>query len=171
MMGNLAEPVWKFCYPNLTVIASHLFVSDAAKAMIENRVESVIVFENDSVVGIITLRDMILDVVAKGLDSSKTRIKQVIKKIFFTIQKDEPVSNALKIMKEKDISRLIVMDGQRPLGVIRRRKMGGNMDVREVFLPELEDPSVFICPYCKNNFENLEGFQSHMETHFNLKQG
>ncbi len=76
---SLSEPVSKFVYPKITVIASDLTIKDAAKSMHANNVESVLVFEEDHVIGIITEKDILKDVVAEGLDPSKTIVAQIVK--------------------------------------------------------------------------------------------
>ncbi len=55
--------------------------------MAERMVESVIVFEGESVVGIITDRDILSDVVAAGLDPLKVKVSQIMIKPLATFQK------------------------------------------------------------------------------------
>ncbi len=100
-------------------------LSDAAKIMAEKMGESVIVFEGESVVGIITDRDILSDVIAAGLDPLKVKVSQIMRKPLATISKDATVRDAINIMAEKNIRRLVVMDGSRPLGIVRRKQLGG----------------------------------------------
>lgn len=165
--NSLSESVSKYIYPKLTTIASELTVSDAAKIMAEKLVESVIVFEGESVVGIITDRDILNDVVAEGLDPLKIKVSQIMRKPLITIPKDSTVREAINIMAEKNIRRLVVMDGSRPLGVIRRKQLGGFLQVKGVILPELEHPSIFSCPYCHEELDSLNSISKHInENHF-----
>ncbi len=144
-----------------------LTISDAAKIMTEKMVESVIVFEGESVVGIITYRDILSDVVAAGLDPLKVKVSQIMRKPLATISEDATVRDAIKIMAEKNIRRLVVMDGSRPLGLVRRKQLSGVLQVRGVILPELEHPSVFTCPYCREEFDSLNSISKHInESHF-----
>lgn len=164
---SLSEPVSKYIYPKLTTIASELTVSDAAKIMIEKMVESIIVFENESVVGIITDRDILNDVVAEGLDPLKIKVSQIMRKPILTIPKDATVREAINIMAENNIRRLLVMDDSRPLGIIRRKQLSGVLHVRGVILPELENPTVYSCPYCSEKFDSLQSISKHInESHF-----
>ena len=164
---SLSDPVTNFIYPKLTTIAGELTVSDAAKIMAEKMVESVIVFEGDSVVGIITDRDILGDVVAEGLDPLKIKVSQIMRKPLITIAKEATVRDAIKIMAENNIRRLVVMDGSRPLGIIRRKQLSGVLQVRGVILPELEHPTVFTCPYCREKLDSLNSISKHInESHF-----
>ncbi len=165
--NSLSEPVSKYIYPKLTTISSELTISDAAKIMAEKMVESVIVFEGESVVGIITDRDILSDVVAAGLDPLKVKVSQIMRNPLATISKDATVRDAINIMAEKNIRRLVVMDGSRPLGLVRRKQLSGVLQVRGVILPELEHPSVFTCPYCREEFDLLNSISKHInESHF-----
>jgi CBS domain-containing protein len=166
--NSLAEPVSKYIYPKLTTISSELTISDAAKIMAEKLVESIIVFEGESVVGIITDRDILSDVVAQGLDPLKVRVSQIMRKPLFTIPKDATVRDAINIMAEKNIRRLVVMDGSRPLGIVRRKQLSGVLQLRGIILPELEHPTVLTCPYCPEEFDSQNSISKHInESHFN----
>jgi len=165
--NSLSDPVSKYIYPKLTTISSALTISDAAKIMAEKMVESVIVFEGESVVGIITDRDILSDVIAAGLDPLKVKVSQIMRKPLITIPKDATVRDAINIMAEKNIRRLVVMDGSRPLGLVRRKQLSGVLQVREVILPELEHPSVFTCPYCREEFDSVNSISKHInKSHF-----
>ena len=166
--NSLAEPVSKYIYPKLTTISSELTVSDAAKIMAEKMVESIIVFEGESVVGFITDRDILSDIVAAGLDPLKIKVSQIMRKPLITISKDFTVREAINIMAEKNIRRLVVMDGSRPLGLVRRKQLGGVLQLRGVILPELEHPTVLTCPYCPEEFDAQNSISKHInESHFN----
>ena len=166
--NSLAEPVSKYIYPKLTTISSELTVSDAAKILAEKMVESIIVFEGESVVGFITDRDILSDVVAAGLDPLKVKVSQIMRKPLFTIPKDATVRDAINIMTEKNIRRLVVMDGSRPLGLVRRKQLSGVLQLRGVILPELEHPTVLTCPYCPEEFDSQNSISKHInESHFN----
>lgn len=165
--NSLSDSVSKYIYPKLTTISGELTVSDAAKIMAEKMVESVIVFEKESVVGIITDRDILSDVVAEGLDPLKVKISQITRKPLATIQKNATVREAISIMAEKNIRRLVVMDGSRPLGLVRRKQLSGILQLRGIILPELEHPTVFTCPYCHEKFNSIDSISKHInENHF-----
>ncbi len=165
--NSLSDSVSKYIYPKLTTISGELTISDAAKIMAEKMVESVIVFEGESVVGIITDRDILSDVVSEGLNPLKVKVSQIARKPLITIKKDATVREAISIMAEKNIRRLVVMDGTRPLGIIRRKQLGGFLQLKGIILPELEHPSEFTCPYCHEKFNSISSISKHLnERHF-----
>src|SRR5574341_1730917 len=111
----LNEPVTKFMNPKMTTVASNLTIKDATKAMVDSKIDSILVFEHGKIIGMVTEKDILHDVVAKGLDPTKTIIKKITKGPLITIQKNATVRDALKLMKKHDIRRLVVMD-KRPIG-------------------------------------------------------
>ena len=97
-------------------------VCEAAKRMAENCCGSVLVMEDDErTVGIFTERDLLTRVVAKGLDPSRTRVREVMTADLETIDADAPVSAAIRRMDEGCFRHLPVVEGGRILGVISAR--------------------------------------------------
>jgi len=164
----LNEPVSKFINKKMTTIASDLTIQDAAKAMAESKIGSILVFEKNKIIGMVTEKDILRDIVAKGLDPSSTTLKDIAKGPLITIKKTSPVKEALEIMKKHDIRRLIVMD-KRPIGLITQKMVCGNLTDRNITLPELEIPDKTSCPYCSENFENNKSLSQHIDkTHIKL---
>ncbi len=160
----LNETLSKYTNPKLTAVSSELTVTDAAKVMSESKTDSVLVFENDNVVGIITDKDIISGVVAKGIDPSKITVKEITHKPVIKIHKDSKVKDAIELMNKHDIRRLIVEDDQRPIGVISRKKIVGNMGEFSIALPELELPNKIKCPYCESEFDDKLTLSKHIDS-------
>lgn len=158
----LNEPVSKFTNKKMTTISSDLTIQDAAKAMAESKVESILVFEKSKIIGMVTEKDILRDIVAKGLDPATTTLKEITKSPLITIKKTAPVKDALEIMKKHDIRRLIVMD-KRPIGLITQKMVCGNLTDRNIVLPELEIPDKTTCPYCNANFGKSKALGNHIK--------
>jgi CBS domain-containing protein len=73
------------------------------------------VCDNDKVVGIVTDRDITVRATADGLDPSTARVRDVMTPGIVSCQDDQDVAEAAKIMKEKQIRRLPVMNRARRL--------------------------------------------------------
>lgn len=160
-LNLLKEPVIKFTNPKMTAVASNLTIYDAAKVMSDAKIDSILVFENGEIIGIMTEKDILHDVVAKGLDPKKTTVKKITKSPLITIQKDATVRDALEIMKKNDIRRLVVMD-KRPVGLITQKMVCGNVKEDAFTLPELVSDKIF-CPYCSSQFENKKILSKHVD--------
>ncbi|MGH9998836.1 MAG: CBS domain-containing protein [Nitrosopumilaceae archaeon] len=160
-LNLLNEFVIKFINQKMTAVASNLTIDDAAKAMADSKVDSILVFEHGEIIGIMTEKDILHDVVAKGLDPKKITIKKITKSPLITIQKDATVREAIKIMKKHDIRRLVVMD-KRPIGLITQKMVCGNVREDAFTLPELVSDKMF-CPYCSSQFENKKVLSNHID--------
>jgi len=160
----LNEPLSKYTNPKLIAVSSELTVTDAAKVMNESKVDSVLVFENESVIGIVTDKDILGGVVAKGIDPSKITIKEITHKPVIKIHKDAKVKDAIELMTKHDIRRLIVEDDQRNIGIISRKKIVGDMNEYAIALPELEIPNKIKCPYCSSEFDDKQTLSSHIDS-------
>ncbi len=158
----LNEPVYKFTNPKMTTIESNLTIQDAAKAMSESKVDSILVFEDNKVIGIVTEKDILYDVVAKGLDPTRTILKQITKSPLITIPKTSSVREALDLMKKNDIRRLVVMD-KRPIGLITQKIVCGNLESNKILLPELEIYDKTFCPYCTMQFKDTKSVCEHID--------
>lgn len=160
-LNLLKENVLKFTNPKMTVVSSDLTIQDAAQAMVDSKIDSILVFEHGQIIGIITEKDILYNVVAEGLDPKKTTVKKITKSPLITIQKDATVKDALEIMKKHDIRRLVVMD-KRPIGLITQKMVCGNVSDDAFTLPELVSNKIF-CPYCSSQFENKRILSKHVD--------
>ena len=71
-------------------------VSEAAKKMVEHKALDVMVVDVDNkVVGILTYRKILEEVVAKGLDSSKVKCEDAVSTNFETISAKDDVKEAI----------------------------------------------------------------------------
>lgn len=158
----LNEPVYKFTNPKMTTMANNLTIQDAAKAMAESQVDSILAFENGKIVGMVTEKDILYDVVAKGLDPTKTTLKEITRSPLITISKTSSVREALELMKKFDIRRLVVVD-KRPIGLITQKMICGNLKNNHLLLPELETIDKTFCPYCSQNFKDNKSVCKHID--------
>lgn len=113
-------------------------VDDAVKAMWENQVGSVfIVDEKDRIVGIVTQRD-ILYTGYRGLCGKGIPVRDVMTENPITVKADDPVEEAIRKMKDADVSHLPVVNEEgRPVGALSMRDiMDASMLLLRVLLGE-----------------------------------
>ncbi|TBR22090.1 MAG: CBS domain-containing protein [Candidatus Nitrosotenuis sp.] len=164
MTDVLDRPVSEFMETRLLAQVSELTITDAVNTMIENGIDSVIVLEDNEVSGIVTYKDILYDVVAKGRDPLKTTIKEIMHKPLIVIHRDAKVREAISLMSKNNIRRLIVTDDNRPIGIISQKTMVGNMTDYAIALPELEIPNKIRCPYCSSIFDDKKILSSHIDS-------
>ncbi len=159
----LNEPVSSFTNHHMTTIDVGLTVSEAAKAMVRTKSDSILVYTNYNVIGIITLKDILEKIVVEGKDPTKTTAGVIATKPIIKIHKDAKVREAIDLMTKNDIRRLVVMSDDRPIGLISRKALVGNMGGLAADLPELEIPDKIKCPYCSSQFDDKHTLSSHID--------
>ncbi len=82
---------------------------DCAKKMIKEKVGSLVVLENNLLKGIITEKDLV-NAMAQGLDKKKIPVKEVMTKQVITINPQMDLLEAIRLMSEKEVRRLPVVD-------------------------------------------------------------
>jgi CBS domain-containing protein len=100
------------------VLESDSPVMDAARVMRDSDIGDVIVIEGGSVCGIVTDRDIVVRGIASGKDPATTRLGEICSKDVTTVSSDTPVEEAVRLMRDRAIRRLPVVDGDRPVGVV-----------------------------------------------------
>jgi len=159
----LNEPVSKYTDHHMTTIDSKYMINAAAKTMVDSNVESILVFENSKIIGIVTIKDIFRDVVAKGKDPSKVLLKDIVKRKIIKINKDSKVKDAIDLMNKNDIRRLVVENEERPIGIISQKTIIGNLGKYAAVLPELEIPNKIRCPYCSSLFDDKKILSKHID--------
>ncbi|MFN2545644.1 MAG: cyclic nucleotide-binding/CBS domain-containing protein [Actinomycetota bacterium] len=99
-------------------------LADAARRMWEQQTGSLLVMEGGGLVGIITERD-ILKAVATGTELEKTTVEQVMVRDLVTIHPGASLREAARVMNDKWIRHLPVMDGTKLVGILSQRDLAG----------------------------------------------
>ena len=84
---------------------------DAAQLMRDNGIGDVVVVEDDRLVGIVTDRDIVVRVLAERSDPSAVRLGEICSRDLTTIAPDASVGQAVRLIREKSIRRLPVVEG------------------------------------------------------------
>lgn len=97
-------------------------VSNVAQLMKKENVGSIPVIESKptkKLLGIVTDRDLTLQVVAKALDAKSTKIADVMTRKIITCRTDDDIQKAVDAMAENQLRRIIVVDNdQKVVGII-----------------------------------------------------
>ena len=123
-MGELVKPpsiVADIMSSPVTTIDGEVSVRDSSQTMIDKQIGSIIVTERDQPRGIVTERDLVERVVAPCRDPNQTKIKEIMSTPLITISKETGILDAMRKMRKKDISRLVVMDDGTLIGLISEK--------------------------------------------------
>ena len=103
---------------NPIVVGPQDSVVDCARAMEEKHVGSLIVKENDQLLGILTERDIAIKVVARGQSPKALKAKDVMVDHVITVEPDVDLIEAIHLMRDHDIRHVPVSQGKKLLGLI-----------------------------------------------------
>jgi CBS domain-containing protein len=115
---------------NVVTASPDTTVHKVATLMAGKNVGAVLVVDGEELVGIITERDVVFRVVARGLDASTTAVVDVMTPEPHTTTPDVPFGSALAVMHEKGFRHMPVIEDGKPVGIVSARSA---MD------PEMED--------------------------------
>jgi CBS domain-containing protein len=100
------------CRKDVVAVAGTASLVIVAKAMREAHVGSVVVIEGRKPIGIVTDRDIVLEVVAMGLDPANMTAADVMTSSPVVAQPGDDALWALKTMRDRGVRRLPVVDAQ-----------------------------------------------------------
>lgn len=94
------------------------------KTMSKANIGSVVVTEKGRVIGILTEKDIVRDVLAKGKAYKTVRVDSIMKHPVRTIPPDTDVEKAMRIMRDLEISKLpIIGKANKLVGMITERDL------------------------------------------------
>ncbi len=118
-------PVKRVMARNLVTVDKQITVQEVAKIMESKNVGSVLVLDKDSgeIAGIVTERDIVKKVVAKGVDGSSYLVKGIMSSPLLTIDSGKTIFEAGDYMDQKKVRHLAVTESGKVVGVISVRDL------------------------------------------------
>jgi len=99
-------------------VRSDAMVVEALRRMRDNRVRSVLVIDDDVLVGIVTQGDCAIKVLLPGLDAKQTPVSQVMTRDPMTVKPDDQVDACMTMMAARGFRHLPVVDAGKVVGVV-----------------------------------------------------
>jgi CBS domain-containing protein len=93
-------------------------IVDAARRMIQQEKGPLPVVEGDRPVAMVTDRDIIARVVAEGRAPTSVTVEDIATRELVTIGPDQAVEEAVRLMAEHQLDRILVVEGDRLVGII-----------------------------------------------------
>jgi CBS domain-containing protein len=93
---------------------------EAGEALARPEVRAVLVCEGERLVGVITRKTLVREVVAAGRDPRGTRLAEIAEEPLLTLDAGLPVDEAFRTMEERDFERVPVTENGRLVGVLSR---------------------------------------------------
>jgi CBS domain-containing protein len=93
---------------------------EAGKLLANPDVRAVFVCDDDRLVGVVTRKTLVREVVSAGRDPRTTPLGEIAEKPHYTIDAQTPAEEAFRFMEEHDAERVPVVEGGRLVGVLSR---------------------------------------------------
>jgi len=103
---------------DVRTIAPERSIVDAARHMRSFGIGCLVVVDDGKVKGIITDRDVVIRAVTHGHDVNRSTVGQNMTSPVITIPRDTDLLDAARLMAEKGVRRLPVVDGERLVGLV-----------------------------------------------------
>ena len=127
----MAKSVQKLMTSNPCSIDSDKSVAYAAKMMRDEDVGLAPIVEGNRLVGTVTDRDIAIRVVAEGKDPESTRVTEIASTDLVTVDPQQDLDEALRLMTQHQVRRLpVVEEDGRLVGVIAQADVARSADDR-----------------------------------------
>jgi CBS domain-containing protein len=94
---------------------------EAGELLSRTEVRAVYVCEDYRLVGIVTRKTLVREVIASGRDPRSTTLSEIAEEPWWTVQSDQPIEEAFRFLEDKDAERVPVVEGDgRLVGVLSR---------------------------------------------------
>jgi CBS domain-containing protein len=105
-------------------------VRTAAEKMRYRDIGFLPVYDGEQLIGVLTDRDIVIRVMAEGVDPKKSLRQDWITKPVVTCYDDQDVDEAARLMEEHQIRRLVILgrDDERIVGVVSLGDLAKNVD-------------------------------------------
>jgi CBS domain-containing protein len=113
----MAQSIREVMTPNPRTVPADATLEDAAREMSQDDIGAVLVKENGSV-GILTDRDIVVRAIAEHKDPSSTKVADVATHDVAALSPDQSVEEAIRLVREKNVRRIPVVEGDKPVGIV-----------------------------------------------------
>jgi signal-transduction protein with cAMP-binding, CBS, and nucleotidyltransferase domain len=112
--------VHEFMSTKIEFVDAEKSVYDAVERMVDRRIRSVVVefSGKEPEYGVLTSRDIVFKVLAKGINPKKIKVSEIASKPVACIDINMDFEDAAKMMEQSNIARLFVCDEGRIIGLI-----------------------------------------------------
>jgi CBS domain-containing protein len=126
-------------HKGVSTVQIHDSIKKVAALMKREDIGAVPVFKNERPVGFVTDRDIVISCVAAGRPVDDPVSLAMTREIIFVHERDD-LNIALKLMKENQVSRLLVVDeGERPVGMISLHDLSISSDDKNLKISVIDE--------------------------------
>ncbi len=153
---------------NPVMLSKDTSLKECAQIMEKKHVGAVLIGTKDNVEGVLTEQDIVRKVVGKGINPLEKKVGEFMEKKLLKIRPEKDISDAIVLMRDKNIRHLPVFDGKKFVGLLTLKDilkiqprlfdlMVERFELREeerkpIFKPKEKEG---ICQTCGNYSEEL----------------
>jgi CBS domain-containing protein len=131
----MAKSIRDLMSSNPRTVSSDSNVAEAARMMRDEDVGLIPVVDGDKLVGTVTDRDITIRIVAEQKDPQSVRVSDVASTDLVTIDPQQDLSEALRLMAQHQVRRLPVVEEGRLVGIVAQADVareGGDSQTGEL---------------------------------------
>ena len=110
------KPVRDYMSMPLISLEPDMTIAYAMKTLLQKKIHGAPVLENGNLAGIVTLTDIVTSI-DKGM-TGENLVREMMVKDVITIPADRRLYEVVRQFKERDVGRVIVVDGEKPVGIL-----------------------------------------------------
>jgi len=160
---SLEERVSDYMSKDFARVEENESIYQAALAMQKAGATEAIVMKGKTPVGIITERDILFKVVARGLVPQQVKSKEVMSSPLETIDESAKVADAISKMSTLGLRRLVITKNGELVALVTQKAVVSGSRGLHVALPELAKPGGVSCPYCDALMKSREELSKHID--------
>ena len=94
--------------------------SEAGEVLSRDAVRAVLVTEDGRLVGVVTRKTLVQEIVATGRDPGATALGDIAEPPLFTLDASTNLDDAFRALEDQDLERVPVVEGGRLVGILSR---------------------------------------------------
>jgi CBS domain-containing protein len=107
--------------PDPTSLEDSATAQEAGRELSDPEIRAVLVCANGgALVGVVTRKTLVREVVARGLDPRKTQLSAIAEPPAYTLEAEMPLHEAFQLVESLDLERVPVVEEGRLVGILSR---------------------------------------------------
>jgi CBS domain-containing protein len=119
-MSSMGQHVRDAMVPEPGALDVTASAQDAGERLSDPAVRAVLVVDDGKLIGVITRKTLVSQVVAPGRDPGSTRLGEIAEPPLFALEASMDLDEAFRALEEKDFERVPVVEDGRLVGILSR---------------------------------------------------
>jgi CBS domain-containing protein len=115
-------------------------LTEVARIMRDDGIGAVVVVENGAAAGLVTDRDIVVRAIADGRDPNSMPVSEVASRDLRTLTPDQNLEDAIALMRDWDVRRVVVVQDLRPVGILSLGDLAIERDTGSVLADISSEP-------------------------------